>query len=53
MKQRLKLLGEYLYFMLVAIPIFCCVITGIYLGYFILDTYKLIKKSYEKVLQSK
>ena len=53
MKYRLKLLGELLYFLLVAIPIFCVVITGVYAGYFVMDSYKLIKKCYEKIFKVK
>lgn len=51
MTYRLKLIGELLYFLFIAIPIFCLVITMVYGGYFILDTYKLIKKAYEKVFK--
>ena len=53
MKQRLHLLGEFLYFIFVATPIFLIVISMVYVGFFMLDTYKLIKKLYEKVFQNR
>lgn len=44
MKERMKILGEYLYFMFVCVPVFCIVMTMVYVGFFILDIYKLFKK---------
>jgi hypothetical protein len=48
MKQRLHLLGEFLYFIFVATPIFLITITAVYGGFFILDIYKLTKKLWQK-----
>ncbi len=44
MKARLYLLGELLYFFFIATPIFLLTITAVYVGFFMLDAYKLIKK---------
>jgi hypothetical protein len=44
MKERLHLLGEFLYFIFVATPIFLTVITMVYVGFFFYDIYNLIKK---------
>jgi hypothetical protein len=44
MKQRIKLLGELLYFFFIATPVFLLTITAIYVGFFFYDTYNLIKK---------
>lgn len=51
MKQRLKLLGEFLYFIFVATPIFLIVISMVYVGFFFYDIYNLTKKAYEKVFK--
>jgi hypothetical protein len=44
MKQRIKLLGELLYFIFVATPVFLLTITAVYVGFFFYDIYHLIKK---------
>jgi len=44
MKERLHLLGEFMYFIFVATPIFLGVITMIYVGFFFYDIYNLTKK---------
>jgi hypothetical protein len=44
MKQRIKLLGEFLYFIFVATPVFLLTITAVYVGFFFYDIYHLIKK---------
>ena len=48
MKQRFKLLGEFLYFIFVATPVFLIVITAVYVGFFFYDSYHLIKKLWHK-----
>lgn len=48
MKQRLHLLGEFLYFIFIATPVFLLTITAVYVGFFMLDAYKLIKKIWKK-----
>jgi len=49
MKERFNLLGEFLYFIFIAIPVFTLTITAVYVGFFFYDCYNLIKKLYEKV----
>lgn len=48
MKQRLYILKELLHFLFVAIPVFCIVITAVYVGFFFYDIYKLSKKLWQK-----
>ena len=43
--------GEFLYFIFVCVPVFCIVITAVYVGFFFYDTYNLLKKLYAKILQ--
>jgi len=50
MKERLHLLGEFMYFIFVATPIFLAVITMVYVGFFFYDTYNLTKKLWKKFL---
>lgn len=49
MKERLILLGEFMYFIFIATPIFLLTITAVYVGFFFCDCYNLIKKLYAKV----
>lgn len=51
MKKHFYVLKELLHFLFVAIPVFCAVITMVYVGFFFYDTYKLIKNIYEKAFQ--
>ena len=44
MKQRIHLLGEFLYFIFVATPIFLLTITAIYVGFFFYDIYQFLKR---------
>jgi hypothetical protein len=44
MKQRIHLLGEFLYFIFVATPIFLLTITAVYVGFFFYDIYQLLKR---------
>ena len=48
MKERLHLLGEFMYFIFVATPIFLMVITAVYVGFFFYDIYNLTKKLWQK-----
>ncbi len=49
MKERLKLLSEFMYFIFIATPIFLLTITAVYVGFFIYDCYHIIKKLYAKI----
>ena len=49
MKERFKLLGEFLYFIFVATPVFLVTITAVYVGFFFYDSYNLIKKLWKKL----
>lgn len=49
MKQRFKILIEFLYLIFVATPVFLIVISSVYVGFFFYDCYNLIKKLYAKV----
>jgi|694.fasta_scaffold00517_14 hypothetical protein len=44
MKAKFYLLGELLYFVFIATPVFVIVITSVYVGFFFYDIYHLIKK---------
>jgi hypothetical protein len=44
MKQRIHLLGEFLYFIFGATPIFLLTITAVYVGFFFYDIYQLLKR---------
>lgn len=44
MKQRLYILKELLYFIFISIPVFCIVITAVYVGFFFYDIYHLLKR---------
>jgi len=44
MKERFNLLGEFMYFIFVAIPVFVLTISAVYIGFFFYDIYHLIKK---------
>jgi predicted membrane protein len=52
MKERFKILKEFIRFILVSLPVFVIVFTAMHVGFFFYDCYKLIKKLYEKVLQN-
>lgn len=52
MKERLKILMEFIRFIFVSLPVFVIVFTAIHVGFFFYDCYKLIKKLYGKVLQN-
>ena len=44
MKERIKILGGFLYFIFVATPVFLLTITAVDVGFFFYDIYNLIKK---------
>ena len=50
MKERFKILKEFIRFILVSLPVFVIVFTAMHVGFFFYDCYKLIKKLYEKVI---
>lgn len=44
MKERFKILMEFIHFIFIATPVFVVVMTTMYVGFFLYDIYKLIKK---------
>lgn len=44
MKERFKILMEFIRFIFIAVPVFVGVMTTMYVGFFFYDIYNLIKK---------
>lgn len=49
MKERLKILMDFIRFIFISLPIFVIVYTAIHVVFFFYDCYKLTKKLYAKV----